>query len=106
MNLARFLLAAALSAGCIAASHAVDGKAVIGGGLGGAAGAAVGSAVAGDTGAIVGAGVGAAAGAAIATHDSEPRKTVVEKRVIHVHEDRHPGKRKGHYKHKHHKYRD
>lgn len=102
MNFARLLIAAALSAFLASGVHAVDGKAVIGAGLGGAAGAAVGSAVGGETGAIVGAGVGAAAGAAIATHDHEPRR--VEKRIIHVHEDRHPGKRKGHYKRKHRKH--
>lgn len=104
MSIARIIILGALSACCATGAYAVDGKAVIGGGLGGAAGAAVGSAVGGDTGAIVGAGVGAAAGAAIATHDDEPR-TVVEKRIIHVHEDDHPGKHKGHHKqrnkHKH-----
>ena len=95
------IVAATLSLGLSGGVWAdgIDGNAVIGGGLGGAAGAAVGSAVGGKTGAIVGAGVGAAAGTAIATHEDEkPRSTVVERRVVHVYEDNHPGKHKGHHK--------
>lgn len=96
------IAAAALSLGLSGGVWAdgIDGKAVIGGGLGGAAGAAVGSAVGGKTGAIVGAGVGAAAGTAIATSADDERRsgTVVEKRVVHVYEDGHPGKHKGHHK--------
>jgi hypothetical protein len=103
MKLACMAAAAALSLGLSGNVWAdgIDGSAVIGGGLGGAAGAAVGSAVGGKTGAIVGAGVGAAAGTAIATSDNDERhssRTVVEKRVVHVYEDGHPGKHKGHHK--------
>jgi hypothetical protein len=92
----------------------VDGKAVIGGALGGATGAAVGSAVGGREGAIIGGGLGGAAGAAIAT---QPRKTetvkvekqvIVEKEVVHVHDDHcwPPGhcKHKHKHKHKHHRH--
>ena len=75
---------------------AVDGKAVLGGALGGGAGAAVGSSIGGRDGAIIGGALGGAAGAAIATSGSRQTQTqvvtkevIVEKEVVHVHDDRH-----------------
>jgi outer membrane lipoprotein SlyB len=90
---------------------AVDGKAVLGGAIGGGAGAGIGSSIGGTNGAIIGGALGGAAGAAIATSGSKKtqpqpqvvtKEVIVEKEVVHVHHDDHPGRHRGHHKHKHH----
>lgn len=108
MKISRKLLAI-LVAGWAAAAQAgeIDGRAVVGGAIGGGAGAALGSALGGREGAIIGAGVGAAAGTAVATTPGKEAKAkervVVEREVIHVHDEGcwPPGHCKHKHKHKH-----
>lgn len=92
-------------------THAVDGKAVLGGALGGGAGAAVGSSIGGRDGAIIGGAIGGAAGAAIATSGSKgspavTREIVVEKEVVYVDQRHDNGLHRGHYKNKPGKHKD
>lgn len=94
-----------------APAFAADTKAIVGGAIGGGAGAGVGSALGGQSGAIIGGALGGAAGAAIATSGNKTtttnvvtREVLVEKEVVYVNNDRHPGdngRHRGHHKNKH-----
>lgn len=114
-----FLFAACWAISSPSFADGIDTGAVVGGGVGGAIGAAVGSEVGGRTGAVVGGAIGAATGVAIATHDNDdapepqarevvyvespPEVVYVESpsRTAHPVHRQHPGRRLGHYKHKH-----
>ena len=102
------LIALVAVAALSAPAFAADTRAVVGGAIGGGAGAGIGSAVGGTSGAVIGGAIGGAAGAAIATSGSKPapvqtqvvtREVVVEKEVVRVEDDRHPGRALGHKKH-------
>ena len=87
------ILGAALTAP--AAADSLNTRAAVGGGLGGALGALLGSEVGGRSGAIVGGGLGGALGSVVAT-DSYRGPRYVE---------RHYYPAKGHWRHRHGKYR-
>ena len=87
-----------LASGLSVPAFAIDGSAVLGGGLGGAAGAAIGSAIGGRDGAIIGGGVGGAAGAAIGTSGRRQETEYRDDRYRGRHDN---GNHYGEYKQKH-----